>query len=93
MLFYPTTLNFISVTSHRLIHFQDFTATRLGLESVLLKDTPRKNLEDPYRVYLRPQCHESYTLPLCQVPFNAFKKRQILDSSKLKKFADDNCKF
>ena len=30
---------------------------------------------------------------ICLLHFNSFTKRQILDSSKLKEFADDNFKF
>ena len=101
MVFYAAFNNISVISPQQLtlfMSFLGFTNTRLGLWGVLPKDTPTKNPEDP--VWLKPRTPELWVKHLITEPSRTpvwyrqpFPKWQIVDSSKLKEFTDDNLEF
>ena len=54
----------IMPTTHIIMSFLGFISNSLGLWSVLPKDTPMKNPEDPVRLEHMPRDYKTNTLPL-----------------------------
>ena len=61
--------------------FLGFTSTRLGLRSVLPKNTPTKKPEDPVRLQLRPLDYVSNILPLSHAgPLRNIRKKFLYNN-------------